>query len=142
MARILVINPNSSKAMTQLMAQCLTGIAANTAHQIACIELAKSPPGINTDENAKAVVPHIIEAVEQEKADAIVIGCFSDPGIQAVREQMSAPVFGIAQCAYLTALGLGGSVWYFVDGGHPRLGGICAICKSLNWNAGWRAIGQ
>lgn len=107
MARILVINPNSSKAMTQSMAQCLTGIADKTNHQIDCIELAKSPPGINTDEDAKAVVPHIIEAVDQENADAIVIGCFSDPGIQAVREKTSVPVFGIAQSAYLTALGLG-----------------------------------
>lgn len=107
MARILMINPNSSKVMTQSMAQCLEGIADKTTHQIECIELAKSPPGINTDEDAKAVVPHILEAVEQEQADAIVIGCFSDPGIQAVRQQTSAPVFGIAQCAYLTALGLG-----------------------------------
>jgi Asp/Glu/hydantoin racemase len=53
------------------------------------------------------VVPLLIGAVKAAEADAIVIACFSDPGISAVRAATHAPVIGIAEAAYLTALGLG-----------------------------------
>lgn len=107
MGKILVINPNSSKSVTRSMAQCLSTISAQTQHDIECIELAKSPPGIETDAHTQEVVPHILEAVAAYEADAIVIACFSDPGIEQVRNSMPTPVFGIAQSAYLTAMGLG-----------------------------------
>ena len=37
------------------------------------------------------------------ESDAFVIGCFSDPGIDACREATERPVFGIAECAALLA---------------------------------------
>lgn len=107
MAKILVINPNSSQSVTQSMAHCLEDIVARTSHDVRCIELAKSPPGIETDDHVAEVVPHIIEAVAAADADAFVIACLSDPGIDQVRAATKKPVFGIAESAYLTALGLG-----------------------------------
>lgn len=106
MADILVINPNSSKAVTRSMEACLAPFDGN-GHSIRCIELAGAPVGIETDDHVQVVIPLLIAAVERERADAIVVSCFSDPGISAVRAASRVPVTGIAEAAYLTALGLG-----------------------------------
>jgi allantoin racemase len=107
MAKVLLINPNSSKSVTRSMEACLAPVKAATAHEIECIELAKSPPGIETDAHVSAVIPNVIEAVTHTDADAVVLACFSDPGIAEARKISTRPVFGIAESAYLTALGLG-----------------------------------
>lgn len=106
MGNILVINPNSSKAVTQSMEACLEPLF-DRRHAIRCIELAKSPPGIETDEHVDDVIPYLVEAARDARADAIVVSCFSDPGIDAVRAAANVPVTGIAEAAYLAALGLG-----------------------------------
>lgn len=107
MASILVINPNSSVSVTRSMEACLGPVRAATRHDIQCVELGKSPPGIETDAHVAEVIPNIIEAVSASQADAFVLSCFSDPGIAQVRKLVDRPVFGIAESAYLAALGLG-----------------------------------
>lgn len=107
LADILVINPNSSVAVTRSMEACLHDFSGFSAHRIRCIELEKSPPGIETDAHVGQVIPHILEAVSKEKADVVVLGCFSDPGIDLVRQSAPMPVLGIAEAAYIAALGLG-----------------------------------
>jgi Asp/Glu/hydantoin racemase len=104
---ILVINPNSSRAVTQSMQACLAIVKANTHHTIECIELAKSPKGIETDEHVALAAPNVVEAISASGADAFVVSCFSDPGIAAARAATNRPVTGIAESAYLAALGLG-----------------------------------
>lgn len=89
------------------MQDCLDPVAAATRHDIQCTELSKSPPGIETDEHVAEVIPHLLERVAGDDADAIVLACFSDPGIGRVRDAASVPVVGIAEAAYLAALGLG-----------------------------------
>ncbi|RVA21117.1 hydantoin racemase [Mesorhizobium sp. M7D.F.Ca.US.004.03.1.1] len=107
MANILVINPNSSIDVTRSMEACLSIVVAATRHAIECTELPKSPPGIETDDHVAEVVPHIEERVIASDADAFVLSCFSDPGIRHIRNLTSRPVIGIAEAAYLAALGLG-----------------------------------
>jgi allantoin racemase len=107
LSHILVINPNSSVAVTRSMEACLDPVLAVTQHRVECVELEKSPPGIETDEHVAMVIPNIIEAVEASSADAFVLSCFSDPGIAKVRALVDRPVFGIAEAAYLAALGMG-----------------------------------
>jgi len=36
-----------------------------------------------------------------------VLACFSDPGFYAMRETLACPVYGSAECAYLTAASMG-----------------------------------
>jgi Asp/Glu/hydantoin racemase len=103
------------------MEACLGSVRAASRHEIECTELSKSPPGIETDDHVAAVVPNIIETVAASSADAFVLACFSDPGIARVRQQTEKPVFGIAEAAYLTALGLG-----------PRFGIISLGQSSIN----------
>ena len=106
MAEILVINPNSSKAITRSMEGCL-GVFGGKGHRVRCVELDDAPPGIETDEHVSEVIPLLLDAVSNARADAIVISCFSDPGIGRVRAATRLPVTGIAEAAYLAALGLG-----------------------------------
>jgi Asp/Glu/hydantoin racemase len=42
--------------------------------------------------------------IEREPADAYVIACASDPGIEAVRAITSKPVFGVFRCAVAAAV--------------------------------------
>ncbi|MBP1849353.1 aspartate/glutamate racemase family protein [Rhizobium halophytocola] len=108
MSEILVINPNSSVSVTQSMERCLDPVIAATVHQIRCIELAKSPPGIETDAHVQEVIPNVLEAVGGSDAGAFVLACFSDPGITEARKATDRAVVGIAESAYLAALSLGG----------------------------------
>jgi allantoin racemase len=107
MTSILVINPNSSPSVTRSMQGCLDIVTARTAHEVTCIELPKSPPGIETDDHVAMVIPNIIEKITEVNADAYVLSCFSDPGIDVVRGVTAKPIIGIAEAAYLAALGLG-----------------------------------
>ncbi|MBM6581313.1 aspartate/glutamate racemase family protein [Microvirga sp. BT689] len=106
MAEVLVINPNSSKAVTRSMEGCL-GVFDGNGHRIRCMELENAPPGIETDDHVSEVIPLLLDAAVDARADAIVISCFSDPGIGRVRAATPLPVIGIAEAAYLAALGLG-----------------------------------
>jgi Asp/Glu/hydantoin racemase len=104
---ILVINPNSSLSVTRSMETCLGIVRDATRHAIRCTQLDKSPAGIETDAHVAEVIPNIMEAVAASDADAFVLSCFSDPGIALVRKATTRPVVGIAESAYLAALGLG-----------------------------------
>lgn len=107
MPSILVINPNSSPSVTRSMQECLGIIAERSSYDVQCVELPKSPPGIETDEHVRMVIPNIIEKIAESDANAYVLSCFSDPGIDQVRASTDKPVVGIAESAYLAALGLG-----------------------------------
>ena len=107
MPSILVINPNSSPSVTRSMQECLSIITERSSYDVQCVELPKSPPGIETDEHVDMVIPNIIERIAESDASAYVLSCFSDPGIEQVRASTDKPVVGIAESAYLAALGLG-----------------------------------
>lgn len=107
MTRILVLNPNSSLAVTQAMDDALHGLRHPGGPEIVCQTLAEGPPGIETQWHVDSVVLPIARHFETNAADAYVIGCFSDPGLWVARERVKAPVVGIAESAFLLAMGLG-----------------------------------
>ena len=107
MPRILVINPNSSVAVTQALDAALESLRSPAGPVINCITLAEGPPGIETQAHVDAASAHVTQAIAREVADAYVIACFSDPGIHAARERTDRPVFGIAESAMVSALALG-----------------------------------
>lgn len=107
MSTILLINPNSSPLVTEAMQASVAPILGSIEHDLSFMELAKSPPGIETDAHVAQVIPNIIEAVGDNPALAYVTSCFSDPGIQETRQATDRPVVGIAESAYLLAMSLG-----------------------------------
>lgn len=104
MARILVINPNSS-------ADCSAGIEAAIAPfrfpggpslQVATLQ--DGPPAIYSWRDWHAVVEPLCLRIAREPADAYVIACASDPGIEAVRLATDRPVFGVFRSAVAAAV--------------------------------------
>jgi Asp/Glu/hydantoin racemase len=108
--RILVINPNSSLAVTQAIDVAVQPLRIAGGPEIVVDYLREGPFGIATQRDADSVVMPLVQRVSREDADAFVIACFSDPGLQAVREAAGLrPVMGIAECGLLRALTLGES---------------------------------
>lgn len=107
--RILVINPNSSVAVTRAMDRALDPLRSADGPAIECVTMHEGPPGIETQlqvDAASAPLCKLVAARDNEVA-AFVVACFSDPGVYAAREITRRPVFGIAESGILTALGLG-----------------------------------
>jgi Asp/Glu/hydantoin racemase len=102
--RILVINPNSTVAVTEGIDDAVESLRMAGGPAIECITLAEGPPGIETQADVESVVQPICRAVQGHPAAAYVIACFSDPGLHLAREATESPVFGIAECAMLTAM--------------------------------------
>ena len=106
MTRIDVLNPNSSTAVTALMAEGLERVIG-AGHSLRCLELPDAPIGIETDAHVAAVAPMVADHASRTEAGALVVACFSDPGVAAARAAARVPVVGIAEAAYLLALQLG-----------------------------------
>jgi allantoin racemase len=104
MARILIINPNSTAA-------CSAGIDAAVAvfrfargPMLDVATLAEGPPAIYDWRDWHAVVGPMCRLIEREPADAYVIACASDPGIDAARAVTRRPVFGVFRSAVAAAI--------------------------------------
>jgi Asp/Glu/hydantoin racemase len=103
--RIRVINPNSNEAVTQAMSEALEPLRFGNGPEIVCTTLAEGPFGVETQADAESVTMPLRRQVEADNAsDVFVIACYSDPGLHVCREGTTRPVFGIAECAVLTAL--------------------------------------
>jgi allantoin racemase len=105
---ILVINPNSNPAVTAGFDSALAPLRFADGPSIRCTTLHEGPFGIESQQDVEQVVLPLRRMVEADNAaDAFVIACYSDPGLQVCREGTRRPVFGIAECAVLTALARG-----------------------------------
>jgi Asp/Glu/hydantoin racemase len=67
------------------------------------VTLSGTPEEIQSQRDVESVVIPTCDYLLTHPADACVIGCFSDPGLVLCREEMSVPVVGIAESAYLEA---------------------------------------
>lgn len=71
--------------------------AASHGTEVACWPVADGPASIEGAADAALVVPEMLRLVprwEQEGFDAVVVGCFSDPGLDALRERAGIPILG------------------------------------------------
>lgn len=103
--KLLLINPNTSAAMTQAMIEAARGVAA-PGTLIEGRQPSFGPASIEShyDEAfATAGVAEQMRLAQHEDFDAVVIACFGDPGLDAARELTTAPVLGIAEAAFHAA---------------------------------------
>ena len=107
--RIVVLNPNSTEAVTGGIDTALDPLRLGGGPSIECVTLAEGPPGIETDAHVRAVAAPIARFVasREDGAGAFVIACFSDPGLAEARRATRRPVLGMAACGVLTATALG-----------------------------------
>ena len=105
---ILVINPNSNQAVTDGLSEALEGFRFPGGPEIECLTLAEGPFGIESQVDSDSVILPLVRLVESRPdAGAIVIACYSDPGIDAVRSVAKCPVFGIQESGTLMAMARG-----------------------------------
>lgn len=104
MARILVINPNCSL-------DCSAGIEASIAPfrfaagpELCVATLASGPPAVYSWADWHAVVEPLCHLITCEPADAYLIACASDPGIEAARAITDRPVLGVFRAAVAAAI--------------------------------------
>jgi allantoin racemase len=119
---IVVINPNSTSAVTAAMDEGLAPLRIEGGPAIECLTLAEGPPGIESQSDADSVIAPLCRTIRarDNEASAFVVACFSDPGLHSARETTRKPVLGIAECGILTALTLG-----------QRFGIIAILAKSV-----------
>lgn len=120
--RILVINPNSTEAVTRGLDAAMECHRAGGNAVIDCVTLKEGPPGIENQQHVDGVVAPLMNLLREreEQYDAFVIACYSDPGLHSLRELTKKPVLGIAECGLLTAMTLG-----------QRIGVIAILQKSI-----------
>jgi allantoin racemase len=114
--RCLVINPNTSAAVTEGVVDACR--SAHPAVQWQGVTGRFGAPYI-ADEIAYAVASHaVLDAYQAffDSHDAVLIACFGDPGLLALRELAGVPGVGLAQASLLAA-GRHGR-FAIVTGGH------------------------
>ncbi|MBW8268741.1 aspartate/glutamate racemase family protein [Caldovatus aquaticus] len=120
--RILVVNPNSSVSCTAAIAAAVAPFAAPGLPRIEVIRLADGPPAIATWRDWYGVAEPLCRLVAREPADCYVIGCVSDPGLEAARTVTGRPVLGMMRCAVAAALARGErfGIVAFLETSRPR----------------------
>ncbi|PJI40656.1 MAG: Asp/Glu/hydantoin racemase [Rhizobium sp.] len=102
--RILVVNPNTTASMTATIADAARRIAG-PATEIVAVTSSMGPASIEGYYDEAFAVPGLLLEIargESAGADAAVIACFDDTGLDAARAMADIPVIGICEAA-LTA---------------------------------------
>jgi allantoin racemase len=101
--KILVINPNTTTSMTDKIAKAARAVARPDT-EIVAASSQDGPASIQGFLDVATCVPGLLnEVVQHKEVDAIVIACFDDTGLDAVRSLVSVPVLGIGEAAYHAA---------------------------------------
>jgi len=112
-SKLLLINPNTSVAITALLQShaSLAALPGTRVHSvtarlgapyIAC-EASYAIAGHATLDAWAAALSVNAQGADPEAFDAVLIGCFGDPGLMALRECSAAPVTGLAEASFIEA---------------------------------------
>ncbi len=142
--KFLVVNPNTSAAVSRRLQQHVVAILAGLA-AAAEVRTATATFGASyiADAASFAIAAHAaLDAAASDCAlhgepDAILLGCFGDPGIEALREAIGRPVVGLAEAALREAASHGR--FAIVTGGVAWRPMLERLARSLGW--GERLVG-
>jgi len=106
--RILILNPNTSSSVTDLLVAAAKEAAAPTT-EIVASTARRGVPYISTRGEAQIGGAIAMETLAENHAavDAAVVAAFGDPGLFAMRELFEIPVVGMSEAAMLTSCMLG-----------------------------------
>ena len=106
--RLAFINPNSTEAMT---ASCAASLQAGIGDDfdVRAVTNHDGPPAIQGEEDGKAAVPGLLDAMTvNDDCDGFILGCFDDTGLAEARAMTDKPVIGIGQASFHLAALRGG----------------------------------
>jgi allantoin racemase len=128
--KIFVINPNTSESMTDHIREALESVKrSDTELTVACP--AKGPDTIESAYDEAYAVPPTLELVKKANAegyDAVILACFSDPGLEAAKEISAIPVVGIEEATLHMAAMLGAKFSIMT----PRKQRIASKCEHVH----------
>lgn len=104
-ARILVVNPNSTASCTAALDRAAAPFRSE-AVEIVAETVADGPPSIASMTDFAMAHGPLVRHMQARNgaADAVVVACFSDPALPAVKEIMGTPCFGLGEAGMLAAL--------------------------------------
>lgn len=101
--KLLVINPNTTRSMTESIGEAARAVAA-AGTEIVARQPSFGPVSIEGLYDEAFAAAGVAEQIRlAEPFDAAVIACFGDPGLDAAREACDVPVLGIAEAAFHAA---------------------------------------
>lgn len=109
MLRLHIVNPNTTASMTQGIAAAARAVAPADV-VITATQPDFGPASIEGFYDGAFAVPGMLARIaeaERAGADAHLIACFDDTGLDAARSLAAAPVIGIGEAAYHAASMLG-----------------------------------
>jgi allantoin racemase len=118
MTEILLINPNTTQSITDLVLNTAKGLAGKGT-ELRAVTAAFGRPYIGSRESYAIAGHAALEALMQDKGrkDAVLLACFGDPGLAALKEIAQVPVVGMAEASILQACAVGRR-FSIVTGGH------------------------
>ena len=103
--RVLVVNPNTTASMTATIAAAARSAAA-PGTEIVAVTSKMGPASIEGYYDEALAVPGLLAEIAQAgrlEAQAAVIACFDDTGLDAARAMADVPVIGLCEAAVATA---------------------------------------
>jgi allantoin racemase len=98
--RIHIVNPNTTRSMTEKIGAAAKA-AASPGVEVTAVNPAFGPASIEGYFDEAFSVPGLIEEMgKAREADAFIIACFDDTGLDAARCATEAPVVGIGEAAF------------------------------------------
>jgi len=107
--KILVLNPNTSEAVTSRVAGVIQRIARPET-QVQVMQLPHGPETLESYYDESLASPYILEVIQdanRQGFDAVVLAAFCDPVLEAVKEISAIPVYGLEETTFSVALLLG-----------------------------------
>ncbi|HSV79637.1 MAG TPA: aspartate/glutamate racemase family protein [Ramlibacter sp.] len=107
MHELLVVNPNTSPAITRLIArQVEAALPAGTRARTLGVDW--GTPSVETRIDAAVASVAVLDVLAQQQGmQGVLVAAFGDPGLLAARELLDVPVVGIGESALLRARELG-----------------------------------
>lgn len=111
MATLLALNPNTSLDVTARIGRALAPFTP-PGGQVRLATARFGAPYLASEAGVVVAGHAVLDAVAQDWQqqacpDGVLIACFGDPGLQALRELMPVPVTGLAEAAMTEASALG-----------------------------------
>jgi len=94
---VLLINPNTSQATTQMMLEIARASLDGRA-EIRGLTMASGVPMI-VEESDLRTAAHAVGALDAGDACGVIVAAFGDPGAELLRHRLTVPVVGIGEAA-------------------------------------------
>ena len=107
--KILVLNPNTSQAVTDRIAGVVRRLARPDTEAVVT-QIPHGPEVLESYYDESLATPYVLQAVREAAAqgfDAVIIAAFCDPGLEAVKEISAIPVYALEETTFSVALLLG-----------------------------------